>query len=241
MLRYLTIFISPLILLFGFLALFYSQGDVHHWLSLLAIVIILLSGRILAKNKFWKFKILWFNLILVYVSQLLFLLLLISGGIRYLLSFVLALSWMLIWWLMAKYFENIDNIDSAHYIAVNKFFYYLGFWFLSTSLYSLLVFLHFPILYGGLILIGAAFFWALDIIRSREDLSWPYLLFSLFLLSQIVAVVYLLPVSFYVAGTIATLWFFFIMDSTANTLKSFRLYLSLFLLLILLLLTTSII
>ena len=242
MFKYFSIFISPLLLLLGFWSLFYSQKSIHYWLLGLAIVVILLSGRILARNKFWKFKVLWLNLILVYISQLLFILLLISGGARYVLSFILALSWLLIWWLMAKYFENIDSsVLSSNYLAVNKFFYYLGFWFLSTSLYSLVIFLSFPIFFAGLILLSATFFWSLDIIRSREDLNWFYLLFTLFLLSQILIVVYLLPLSFYVAGTIATLWFFFIIDSTANTLKSFKLYLSLFLLSILLLLITSVI
>jgi hypothetical protein len=241
MLKYLTIFLSPLLLYFSFLSLFYSQKVIHHWLIIVVVIVILLAGRILARNKFWQFKILWLNLILVYISQLLFLLLLISQEIRYTLSFVLALAWLLIWWLMAKYFENINNIDSANYLAGNKFFYYLGFWFLSTSLYSLVIFLHFPIFYAYAILIFATFFWALDIINSRGESNWIYLIFSLFLLSQMLAVVYLLPVSFYVAGTIATLWFFFIIDSTVNSLKTFKGYLSLFLLLILLLLITSII
>jgi hypothetical protein len=240
MFKYLIIFISPLLLLSGFWFLFYNQQNMHYWLILGASSVILLSGRILARNKFWRFKILWLNLILVYVSQLLFLLLLISGEIRYLLSFVLALIWMLVWWLMAKYFEDADNIDSNNYLAVNKFFYYLAFWFLSTSLYSLVIFLHFSILSAYLILIVVSFFWSLSIIRDRDDINWLYLIFALFLLTQILAVVYLLPVSFYVAGTIATLWFFFIIDNTANGLKSFKLYLGLFLVLVLLLLTTSI-
>ncbi|MFA6604441.1 MAG: hypothetical protein WCS88_00410 [Patescibacteria group bacterium] len=240
MIKYLTIFINPLILLLGFWSLFYSQKAIHYWLIIIAILLILLSGRIVAKNKFWKFKVLWLNLIFVYISQLLFFLLLISGDLRYILSFVLSLSWVLIWWLIFKYFENTNNIESSNYLAVNKFFYYIGFWFLATSAYALVTFLHFPLLYTYLVLIIVTFFWALDIIRARDDLAWPYLLFSLFLLSQIMAVVYLLPLSFYVAGTIATLWFFFIIDNTANTLKSFRLYLSLFLLTVLLVLITAI-
>ena len=91
MLKYLAIFISPLILLFGFWFLFYSQKGIHYWLIIIASIVILLSGRILASHKFWKFKVLWLNLIFVYVSQLLFLLLLISGELRYFLSFILVL------------------------------------------------------------------------------------------------------------------------------------------------------
>jgi len=239
MVKHLSIFISPLILLAGFWSLFYSQQEIHYWLIAIAIVVILLVGRILARNKFFKFKILWINLIIVYISQLLFLLLLISGGLRYLLSFVFALLWLLIWWLMFKYFENIIDVESSNYLEVNKFFYYLGFWFLATSLYSLVIFLHFSLLYAWLILMVASFLWAFDIMRVKQELNWTYLIFTLFLLSQILAVGYLLPVNFYVPGTIATLWFFFIIDSTVNVLKSFRLYLALFLLVITLLLITS--
>ena len=88
MFRYFTIFVSPLILLVGFWSLFYSQKNIHYWLITVAVLVILLAGRILAGHKFWKYKVLWFNLIFVYISQLLFLLLLISGGLRYFLSFL---------------------------------------------------------------------------------------------------------------------------------------------------------
>lgn len=241
MLRYITIFISPLILMLGFWSFFYGQKSWQYWMTGIAIFVILASGRILAKNKFWKFKALWINFIFVYVSQLLFLLLLISEELRYFLSIILAMFWLLIWWMMFKYFEDVDNIESRNYLVVNKFFYYLGFWFLSTSLYSLVIFIHFPLWESLFVLIIATFFWSFDIIRTRDDLNWLYLIFVMFLMVQILAIVYLLPLNFYVAGTIATLWFFFIIDNTANTIKSFRLYLGLFLLAILLLLTTSII
>lgn len=239
--KYIVIFISPILILTSFWLLFYSEINFHYGSVIMAILIILASGRIIAKNKFWKFKVLWINLVLVYISQAIFLLLLISSEVRYFLSFVLALAWLLIWWLMSKYFEDIDNVESSNYLIVNKFFYYSGFWFLSTSLYSLVIFLHFSLLYSCLILLAATFCWSLDIIRNREDLNWFYLLFSLFLLTQILGVVYLLPVNFYVAGTIVTLWFFFIIDNTANNLKFFRQYLGLFLLVVLVLLITSVI
>lgn len=241
MFKYLVIFVSPILILISFWLLFYSQINFHYGSIIAAMVLILLSGRIIAKSKFWRFKILWINLLLVYLSQAIFLLLLISSQVRYLLTFLLALAWLLIWWLMAKYFEDIDNVESSNYLAVNKFFYYLSFWFLSTSLYSLVIFLHFSLLYACIGILVASFFWSWDIIKYRDDLNWFYLLFSLFLLAQILVAVYLLPVSFYVAGTIATLWFFFIIDNTANNLRFFRHYLGLFLLVILILLITPII
>lgn len=241
MFRYFTIFVSPFLFLAGFWFLFYSQKNIHYWLLSLAVIIILLSGKILSRRRFFRFKILWLNLIFVYISHLLFLLLLTSQGWRYTLSFILSLSWMLIWWLIAKYFDNVNDVGSNNYLAVNKFFYYLAFWFLASGLYSLVIFIHFPLLYAYLILIIFSFFWSLDIIKHQENYNWFYLIFCLFILSQVVIVTYLLPVNFYVAGAISTLWFFFVIDNTANNLRSFRLYLGLFLLVVLLLLITTII
>ena len=65
--------------------------------------------------------------------------------------------------------------------------------------------------------------------------------FVLFLSAQILWILYLLPISFYVAGTIATLWLFFIIDSAISDHRYFKRYLSLFLLSIIILIFTAII
>lgn len=235
-----TIFFSPLLIWLGWLMFFYDKIEMI-WLLSISAFVILLSARILSKRRFFSFKLLWINLLLVYGAQLLFLLLLISVNIRNALAFLLTLSWALIWYLIDRYFSNIKNVESSTYLAINKFFYYLGFWFLASSLYSLVIFIHFSLLWAILILLAAGFLWSWDIIRYREDVSWLYAFFAMFLWGQVAVFVYFLPISFYVAGTIATLWYFFIMDTNINAIKSFRLYLSLFLLIILLLLVSSVI
>ncbi|MCD4760996.1 hypothetical protein K8R42_03815 [bacterium] len=240
MFKYLIPFINPLILLLGFWLFFYQQKGIV-WLVLVSLLVIIISGKVLSRRYFWKYSLLWVNLVLVYISQLLFLLLLSSGVSRYLLSLLLAIIWSVILFLLKRYFQVITNVQITDYLAVNKFFYYLGFWFLSTSLYSLVIFLYFPVIYALLAMLIATLFWSGEIVRAREDIGWLYVVFTSFLMLQIMVVVYFLPIGFYVAGTIATLWFFFIIDSSTSQLKHFRLYLGIFLASITTLLITSII
>ncbi len=239
MLRFSALIISPLFIFVSFW-LFFSELSGLLWIILLAALIVLISGRILSGGYFWQFKNLWLNLILTYIAQFLFLLLLTSGALRYSLAFLLSVLWALIWWLLNRYFQNIKDIQAREYLAVNKFFYYLSFWFLACSAYSLVIFVHFPPVYALLVVLAAMFFWSREILAAQETLGTAYLIFSLFLSAQVMAILYFIPLSFYVAGTIATLWFFFIIDNTAHRLERFKLYLALFLSAIILLLITSI-
>lgn len=240
MLKYLVIILSPLLFMAGFWLFFYQEHGVIYLLGV-EILNIIISGRILSRYHFLRFKLLWLNLIMVYISQLLFLLFMISGTARYWLAFLLSLLWGLIWWLLKNYFKNITDLANTDYLAINKFFYYLAFWFLSSSLYFLVIFLHFPRLYAAVALLLAALSWALDINRVKGQPNIYFVFFILFLLAQLVVLIYFLPLSFYVAGAIATLWFFFIIDNTVSQLKYFKLYLGLFLLSFMLLLITSMI
>ena len=112
----------------------------------------------------------------------------------------------------------------------NKFYYYLSFWFLSTSVYALIIFLNLSLFYSILILSLAALLFGLEIISYTKEYPKTYILFVLFSLIQILLTIYLLPINFYIAGTIATLWFFFLIDSAMHKLQTFKLYLALFLL-----------
>ncbi|MBU1203323.1 hypothetical protein KKH39_04765 [Patescibacteria group bacterium] len=238
MFRYLAPFFSPLVILFTFW-LFFKNQDGIWWFVAISCLSILFVGRILARSRFFNFKLLWLNLLVAYISQFLFLIILDSDALRYVLSFILSAAWLLVWHILKKYFRDIKDIQSREYLAVNKFFYYLSFWFLSASLYSLIIFVNFPALYALVVVFLASFFWSLEIIRTREDFNWYYAFFAAFLSAQLSFALYFAPLSFYVTGTIATLWFFFIIDNTANQLKYFKLYLGLFMLSVTLLLITS--
>lgn len=238
--RYLVPFINFLLVFVGG-SLFFFQQKGFIWLVIISLLVILMSGRLLAQHSFWHYKLLWLNLLLVYFSQFLFLLLITSQTSRYPILFLMAIIWGFSWWLLRKYFNRKVNIHNNDYLSFNIFLYVLGFWFLSSSLYAFIVFLDFPIIYALLIMLLATWLWTREIFGLVEGLSRWQVIFIVFVLTQILAVLYFLPISFYVAGTIATLCFFFMVDRTINGYKNFKLYLTLFFCSFLLLLVGSII
>lgn len=229
MIRYIVLFLNPIIILTGFYSFFYYEKGILY-ISILSLLTIFFTAKILSGEHFKKFKLLWFNLCLVYISQLFFLLLLTSSNLRYFLAFILVLFWALISYLLKQYFDNITDIRNKNFLVVNKFYYYLSFWFLATSVYALIIFLNLSLFYSILILSLSALFFGLEIISYTKEYPKTYILFVLFSLIQVLLATYLLPINFYIAGTITTLWFFFIIDSTMHSLKNFKLYLALFLL-----------
>lgn len=240
MLKYIVKFISPLLLLTGFWWFFYFQ-ELLWLLIVLSLLNILLSAKLISKSYFWKHKLIWINFILVYIAQISFLLLSTSENFRYYFSFILAVLWGIVWFLLEKYFDNIKLINNKDYLSFNRFFYYLGLWFLSTSIYSLIIVLKLSPKYAIATLIGAVFLWTWDILRNSENTRVYYVWITTFLFSQIAIAVYLLPLDFYVSGTIVTLWLFFIIDKIIGQIKRLRIYLILFFLMIVLLFISSIV
>ena len=240
MLKFVVPILSPLFLFVTWWLFFATQQGII-WIIAVTLLIILISGRILAANHFMQYKLLWINLMTVYIAQFLFLLLATSDNVRYGLGFLLAIIWAVIWWLLKNYFQNIKEVSQLDYLSFNRFFYYLGFWFLVTSLYALIVFLNLsPWIAIGLTAV-VTWLWVRDIIKLVANSGQAYTWFIMIVLVQILAVLYLLPISFYVTGTIATLWLFFIIDSAVSTHKYFKRYLSLFLLSVIILIFTAII
>ncbi|MDD5749199.1 MAG: hypothetical protein PHO91_00225 [Patescibacteria group bacterium] len=239
MTRYLVIFINPLLLLSAFWFFFYSRTG-FWWVLGFSLIVILLSGQIIARHYFFSFKNLWLNLSLAYLSQLLFLLLLSSVALRYWLALIFAFLWLVLWWFLKKHFDSRRVMENREYLSFNKFFYYLSFWFLSVAFYSFVFFLNFSIFNALLIFSLAAFFWAREIIKLREGGVLLPALFTSFLLLQAASAIYLLPLSFYVLGTTLTIFMFFILESLLGRLSLFRWYLGLFLLSFIVLLVSSI-
>jgi hypothetical protein len=240
MFRYLIPWLNFLTLVIGGW-LFFSQRSGLRWWLLVSLVVIIISGRFIAQYDFWRRRWLWLNLLLVYFSQILFLLLITSSQMRHLLLLFLALLWWFVWWLLSKYFNRKVKVNNKDYWSFNIFLYSLGFWFLSSSFYSLVIFLGFPIVYAWLIILLAAWLWSREIFSLAEGVSHWSGVFLIFGLVQILVVLYFLPVSFYVAGTIATLYFFWLVDSLTNKQRNFKIYLILFFASFSLLLLSSII
>jgi hypothetical protein len=240
MLKFVVPILNPLILFVTWWLFFETQQGIT-WIIAVFVLTILISARILAGNRFIQYKLLWINLITVYISQFLFLLLATSNNVRYGLAFLLAVVWAIIWWLLKNYFQNLKEVSQLDYLSFNRFFYYLGFWFLITSLYALIIFLNLSPWIAISLAAVVAWLWVRDIIRIVALTSQAYTWFIMLVLVQILAILYLLPISFYVTGTIATLWLFFIIDSAISDHRYFKRYLSLFLLSIIILIFTAII
>ncbi len=239
MLKYIVKFINPLILLTGFWLFFYLEKGL--WILIVVSLISIIAGaKIISSTYFWKHKLMWINFILVYLSQLAFLLLSTSSDFRYYFSFILAVLWGIVWFLLEKYFDNIKLINNKDYLAFNRFFYYLGMWFLATSVYSVIIVLKVAVIKAISVLVIAALLWTWDILRNSEDTRVYYVWLTTFIFAQIAVAVYLLPLDFYVAGTIVTLWLFFIIDKIIGQIKYLRLYLGLFFLSIIALFISSI-
>ena len=239
MIRYLAVFISPLIILATCWWFFYYQSGLW-WLVGLSLFFILLSGRLISRHYFFRFKNLWFNLITAYLSQILFLLLLTSSALRYSLSFLLVILWLGLFWVLNQQFDSRRAVDAKDYLYYNKFFYYLSFWFLATSIYSLVVFVDLPLAYAILFILISSYFWSREIMKTDDSLKFYHILLSIFLLLQIALVIYFWAVSFYIAGTILTLWLFFILESILNHFKNFSWYAGLFFLSFVIVLLSSI-
>lgn len=241
MLRYVIKFISPLVFLISFWWFFYQEAGIWYILAV-SVVNILFSFKVIAKRFFWQHKLIWINFILVYLSQIFFLILSTSDNFRYYFSFLISVVWGVVWFLLEKYFDNIKLVNHKEYLSFNRFFYYSGMWFLSTSVYSIIIVIKdISFKYGLFAIILAGLLWSWDIFRNQENARTYYIWLTTFLFAQIVIAVYLLPVDFYVAGTIVSLWFFFIIDKIIGQIKYLRFYMILFFISILLLFVSSII
>lgn len=238
--RYLVIFITPLLYLLSFLLFFY-YGRQALLLGIFTMLVIMISLRLATRQHFWHHKLLLVNFSLSSLAQFVFLTLLTPVYLRYILIFALAFLWALVWWLVGHHFTALRESGRSEYLSALKFFYYLNFWFWSVSLFALIVLVQFPVVYVLALMVLGSFLWLYHLWHWAESPRWYELIIFLFLISQIAVVLYLLPISFYVSGTMATLWFFFLGDKFFSNLRNFRLYLSAFSLIILILLITDII
>jgi len=239
MIRFAAIFISPLLLLIGLLVFFYQRDGFYIWAAI-CLGIILITNRIMSRGNFWRHIILWLNLVLVFASEWFFLLLVTSAGLRTALAFLICISWGIQWWFLKKYFDNIGQTNSRDYLSFSRFFYYVGLWFLSTSLYSFILIVHFKLYWAALILAVALVLWGFDLIRTQVYAKLSVAVVA-FLTLQVAAAAYLLPVSFWVSGSIVTAWYFFATDKLVNQEQNIKNYFLVFSVALSLLLITSII
>lgn len=238
MMQVLLPFISPILLAFGFWR-FFVKPDSFWLLVFLSVLVVIITIRILAKKHFLHFFRLWVNLSIVYLAQILFLIVVNVAAWRYILTVIYILIWLAVFWLIAKYFKNLKDINDLDYLAFTKFLYYLSFWQLACSFYYLIVFINFSLWLSLILLLMLAWFFAKEIFLLNEKIIKGFIWLLLFTLLQVFLAFYLIPISFYVAGTMTALWFFFMIEWSLESLKSFSQWLWFFLGAIIILLVSS--
>ncbi|MBT7552840.1 hypothetical protein HN670_00045 [bacterium] len=241
MLKKLIPFITPLLMTIGFWQIFSRPASVFV-IGGISILLIIITGKILAKQNFIRFFRLWINLSLVYFTQVLFMIVLTSDSLRYWLSILWLLVWILVFWLLRNYFVKLKDINDLDYLSFNRFLYYLSFWLLSCSLYYLIIFINFSVVYSLGILLVATYWWSKEIMMfNNVQLPKFFIWLVLLTVAEILLALYLMPLGFYVAGTIATIWLFFVLELLLLRSRHFIRYLLLFLAAVIMLLITSII
>jgi hypothetical protein len=233
-------FITPVLLTLGFWRIFSNPVSIY-WIAIASVVLIVLTGKILARHNFIRFFRLWINLAVVYIAQVLFMILLTSDSMRYWLAIIWLIIWNVVFWLLYSYFSKLKDINDLDYLSFNRFLYYLAFWLLSCSLFYLIVFINFSVIYSIIIMLIAIYIWSREIMIFTGEQLPRYFIWLLLLTSlEILLALYLMPLSFYVAGTIATLWIFFVLELLLLRSRHFIRYLSLFLAVVGFLLISSI-
>ncbi len=237
MFKILLPFISPIFFLATWWWFFYYQRGVGV-IAIIASLSIILVGRLLARGQWWSLRWLWINFLWCYLSQFLFLLLIRTDNWRYILAFILAAFWSGAWFLVAKHCHDLAG-QAKDYLAFRKFWYYFNFWLLASSAYALVTFIGLSMYYAAGALLVVMLLASYDLLTGPWRMRLINLLLLFFIMLQLVLIVYFLPISFYVAGALLGLWFFFISDSIVETGPHFLGSLTLFILANIALLATS--
>ena len=238
MLRLLIPYLSPLILLISWWSMLIYPNYLIR-INIYLILLILFTAKIIFSNYFLTRYLLWISLLISFLAQLLFLTLMTSNTLRYFLVLLLALIWSLVWVFIKKYFDNFKEIVNTEYLEFNKFFYYLSFYFLISSLYSLIIFINLSLILATLIIIIFSYIYTKEIINTISDLDKKFIYFTTFCISQLFIILYYLPVSFYLSGAILISYYFFLIDFNIKKEKNFKNYFIIFTIATITLLITS--
>lgn len=200
--------LNPLFLLLTWCIFFYREKEPVLWATL-ALASIVLTAILISGHYFSRHKLQWFNFLIIYLSQFIFMSMLMNTTGRYLSAIVISILWGFTWWMLKAHFKNYLTPSQVEYLAFKKYWYVLNFWFFISSCFSLITFLSLDFYYVMLLVVLVAISMAKDLLGSQKKLAWYFWLFSAYFFAQLFIVVYLLPVSFYVAGTLLTLWFYY--------------------------------
>lgn len=221
MLKSIVYILNPLFLLLAWCVFFYSQKGLLIWV-ILALFSIILTAILTSGYNFWKHKLQWFNFLVIYLGQFAFLLMLKNASARYLSAIVICLLWSFTWWMLKAYFKNYLAPSQLEYMAFKKYWYVLNLWLFISSCYSLLIFLSLDFYYLAVLVVLVIFAMAKDLFGSAKKFSWVFWALAMFFFAQLFIVVYFLPVSFYVSGTIIVLWFYYFVTLALDEKKKIK-------------------
>jgi hypothetical protein len=200
--------LNPIFLLLTWCIFFYREKEPLLWASL-SLASIILTAVLISGYNFWRHKLQWFNFLIIYISQFVFLGMLKNITGRYLSAIVICILWAFTWWMLKAYFKNYLAPSQVEYLAFKKYWYILNFWFFVSSCFSLMIFLSLDFYYVVLLVVLVMISMAKDLLSNQKKITWYFWVLSAFFFAQLFMVVYFLPVSFYVAGTLVVLWFYY--------------------------------
>ncbi len=212
---------NPLFLLLAWCIFFYTQKGLLTWV-ILSLLSIILTAILTSGYNFWRHKLQWFNFLVIYLGQFTFLLMLKNSGARYLSAVIICFLWAFVWWMLKSYFKNYLAPSQTEYLVFKKYWYVLNLWFFVSSCYSLIIFLSLDFYYVVLLVVLVVFSMAKDLFGASKHLGWLFWALSIFFFAQAFIVIYFLPVSFYVAGTLLVLWFYYFITLSLDEKKNVK-------------------
>jgi hypothetical protein len=210
--------LNPLFLLLAWSVFFYNEKGLWVWL-IFSLLSIILTAILTSGYYFWKHKLQWFNFLVIYLSQFSFLLMLKNSSARYFSAVVICALWSFTWWMLKQYFKNYLSPSQLEYMAFKKYWYILNLWFLLTSAYALTIFLSLDFYYMAIFVVLVILAMAKDLFVSKKSWTWTSWLLVAVFFAQAFMLVYFLPVSFYVSGTIVVLWFYYFVTLSLDEKK----------------------
>lgn len=249
LLRKIAIYFFSLITLFCFYLILVQAEKIFYWSAVLTVILFLVHLFIVGSQKAKKTSLAFFGLGIFFVSaSISFLILLENYNLKMLLIFLTSLAIFFYWLLLLNFFhwpseyQPFSLADFSHYLLLISWF------FLNTAVFALTVFLNLSFWLAALFLVFFFFliqiweFWLhKKIIRSE----WRFFLAGEVIIFQLVIILSLLPLSYFVKGFLmvlwAYLWFELALAATRETWsrKNFFKKIILSLIMIIIILTTS--
>lgn len=215
MIRKFIPYLLPLFILGGFIVsniypklLLYVAG--------VLVILALIFFKYISRRDFRKSWNNWLNYLLFLLSSFMQLYIIESPPLRILYIVLLTVVWFWITYAFVSYFRD-GGFRTKQYLEINRFLYFLTFWQIANIIYFSLIFINITFWLAILVFVltTLAIISGLINVDGLKKSSKSLVLMAGGLTSvELSAVITLLPIHFYIQSSLATLWFFFIMELT---------------------------